>query len=390
MSRIKYLTLLAVVLLMTLPAGLAQAQEPAGPIRTAVIWDNVALSDAITYSLAEIAPPAAGTAYEGWLWSDDGSVKLSTGSMDVQDDGTIDHTYVSPDVVNLIELYDKVVITVEPVPDDDPGPSDVILLSHAIPAGGMVHIRHLLVLWTEPADSTLGIISNLQAQLDVAILHSDLALSSDTIENVRLHTHHVINIIEGAGGANFDASFENPGDGWGAIPYAQNAQIHANLAIVGAPGDEVVAAHAALVDVTGQNAETWAAQARDVAVDKALPEAGIALAKVWVQQAKGLLLAARSGLDADVDGTIGSISGEGGADQADVEAQLMATFTLTPGPPVAGPSVIVVGAGSGLGLPIVGDSSVPLLAQMALITALVFLVAGGALVVRGGRSRTRA
>lgn len=389
MSRIKYLTLLAVVLLMTLPAGLAQAQEADAPVRTAVIWDNVALSDAITYSLAEIAPPAAGTAYEGWLISDDGSVKLSTGIIHVQDDGTIDHTYVSPDAVNLIELYDKVVITVEPIPDDDPGPSDVILLSHAIPAGGMAHIRHLLVLWPEPADSTLGIISKLKAQLDVAILHSDLAFSSDTIENVRLHTHHVINIIEGAGGANFDASFGNPGNGWGAIPHAQSAQIHANLAIAGAPGDEVIAAHAALVEVTGQNAETWAAQARDVAVDKALPEAGIALAKVWVEQAKGLLLAARSGLDADADGTIGSIAGEGGADQAYVEAQLMATFTLTPGPPVAGASVIV-GGGPGLGLPIVGDSSVPLLAQMALIAALVFLVSGGALVIRGWRSRTRA
>ena len=390
MSRIKYLTLLAVVLLMTLPAGLAQAQEADAPVRTAVIWDNVALSDAITYSLAEVDPPAASTVYEGWLVSDDGSVKLSTGIMDVQEDGTIDHTYVSPDAVNLIEFYDKVVITVEPVPDDDPGPSDVILLSHAIPAGGMVHIRHLLVLWTQPADSTLGIIPNLQAQLDVAILHADLALSSDTIEDVRLHTHHVINVIEGTGGANFDASFGNPGDGWGAIPRAQNAQTHANLAIAGAPGDEVIAAHAALVELTGQNAEDWAGLARDSVVNKVLPEAGGALAKVWVLEAKGFLLAARSGLDADSDGIIGAVAGEGGADQAYVEAQLMATFTLTPGPPVAGTSVIVVGSGPGLGLPLVGDSSVPLLAQMALIVALVFLVAGGALVIRGWRSRTRA
>ena len=390
MSRFKFLTLLAVILLMTLPAGLARAQEEVAPIRIAVIWDNVALSDAITYTLAEMDPPAAGTAIEGWLISDDGSVKLSTGLMSVEEDGTIDHTYTSPEFHNLIELYDKVVITVEPVPDDDPGPSDVILLSHAIPAGGMVHIRHMLVLWPQPTDSTNGIISNLQAQLDAAILHADLALGSDTLDLVRLHTHHVINIIEGEGGANFDGSFGNPGDGWGVVPHAQNAQVHPDLAIAGAPVDEVIAEHAALVKIDSKNSEDWAGQARDVAVDKALPEASIALAKVWVQEAKGLLVAARSGLDADLSGTIDNIAGEGGADQAYVEAQLMATYTLEPGPPIAGPSVLAPGFGPGLGLPIVGDTSIPLFAQIALIAGLVSLVAGGAVVIRVRRSRIKA
>ncbi|HEY8417815.1 MAG TPA: cupredoxin family copper-binding protein, partial [Limnochordales bacterium] len=37
------------------------------------------------------------------------------------------------------------------------------------------------------------------------------------------HAHHVINIIEGANGPNFDASKGNPGDGYGAINYARDA-----------------------------------------------------------------------------------------------------------------------------------------------------------------------
>ena len=68
---------------------------------------------------------------------------------------------------------------------------------------------------------------------------------------------------------------------------------------------------------------------------------------------------------------------EGGADQAYVEAQLMATYTLEPGAPAPSEPV----------LPEVGDSLVPLLAQIALVASLVLLVGGGVLIFRGSRSR---
>ena len=86
MSRFKFLTLLAVILLMTLPVGLVQAEEAKVPVRIAVISNNVASSDAITFTLAEVTPPAEGKTYEGWLVSDDGSESLSVGVMHVQDE----------------------------------------------------------------------------------------------------------------------------------------------------------------------------------------------------------------------------------------------------------------------------------------------------------------
>jgi len=48
---------------------------------------------------------------------------------------------------NLFASFDKFVVTVEPVPDPDPGPSKDIALIHTIPAGGITHIRHLLFSW---------------------------------------------------------------------------------------------------------------------------------------------------------------------------------------------------------------------------------------------------
>ena len=141
MSRFKFLTLLAVILLMTLPVGLVQAEEAKVPVRIAVISNNVASSDAITFTLAEVTPPAEGKAYEGWLVSDDGSESLSVGVMHVQDDGSIAHTYTSPGASDLLTLYSKVTITEESVPDDDVAPSNVVVFGHIIPVSGITDIR---------------------------------------------------------------------------------------------------------------------------------------------------------------------------------------------------------------------------------------------------------
>jgi len=368
MSRFKFLTLLAVILLMTLPVGLVQAEEAKVPVRTAVISNDVASSDAITFTLAEVTPPAEGKVYEGWLVSDDGSESLSVGVMNVQDDGSIAHTYTSPGASDLLALYSKVTITEESVPDDDVAPSNVVVFGHTIPVSGITDIR-----------SAAAAASSAQAQIDVAIDHADLALESTTLDLIRSHVHHVINLIEGDGGDNYDAVAGTPanGDGIGILSHAQSIQSYPDLAVKKISGDKAVSAHAPLVKVNAKNAEDWAAQARDVAVQKALIAEDIALAKIWVQQSKGLLQAAKSGIDADLDGTVGSVVGEGGADQAYVEAQLMATYTLEPGAPAPSEPV----------LPEVGDSLVPLLAQVALVASLVLLVGGGVLIFRGSRSR---
>ena len=555
MSRSKLLTILALILLVAVPAALAQAQEEEKTFGTAVIWDDQSLSDAITYSLTDIPQPQAGTAYEGWLVSDDGSVKLSTGFMTVAADGSVSHTLKSAEAVlialdemnesgqsgravltalgsqtqvevtigggtfeselkhihsgqcgdtlggvvhgltnivggksttivdatlaslrngdfavnlhkkgepgvytacgnipteaesitialneqndtgesgwatltskgaqtvvvltvgpgkieseldhihsgqcgdtlggvvhgltdiaggasmttvdatlaslrngdfavnlhkkgapavytacgnipagasfytgeNLIDTYDKVVITEEPVPDSDPGPSAVVLYSHQIPSGGIGHIRHLLTNWPPGADK--GILTNLKEQLDVAIRHANLAKNSDTLDGVIQHTHHVINILEGENGPNYDISFGDPGDGVGAINHAIDRK-HGPFAAGAAADDAVITAGAALVDITGKNAEDRATKARDIALDQVLTASTAGIAKIFLGPGGNTVVseleAARNGFDTGGDGTIESIAGEGGAKQAYVEAQKMATYTLKAGPP---------------------------------------------------------
>ena len=419
MSRSKFILLLALLTLLAVPvaveaqtppqAVLISADAPAGT-GTAVIWDDQSLSDSITTSMTDVTPPAEGTAYEGWLVSDDGEAEMSVGIMTVATDGSISHTFGSASEgytgENLITGFNTLLITVESVPDDDPGPSSNVAYGYSVPLDGIAHIRHLLSDW--PSGSGVGIMTNLKAQLDIAIQHAELAAASDTIEDVRNHMHHVINVIEGAEGANYDASFSDPGDGIGVIVHAQDSK-HGPFAATAVPDDKVIAEHALLVEASGANVENWANEARDVALG-VIGESNLQLAKIFVgpggRTVVSTLIAARNGFDADGNGTVGSGASEGGAAQVYVEAQLMATYTLAPGTPVQvvptptpeptaeptpepTPEPVVASAPqpTAPGLPGVGDDSVPIAAQLALLAAVVLLGTGGIFMVRGRRSK---
>ena len=372
MSRIKLLLLLAIALLLMVPStGVLRADDHWEGEGTAVIWDNFALSDAITFSMTGVTDLPAGWAYEGWVITDNGSIKTSTGTLEVSG-GAIDYTWSSPSGENLIANYDKVVVTVEPVPDSDPGPSGDVAFSDQIPAGAMAHIRHLLTGW--PPGETNGILPNLQEQLDVAILHAGLAASQDTIEAVHQHLEHVINAIEGSGGANYgdldgNGSTEDFGDGLGVLTHAGDRK-HGPFAAGEAANDAEIVAGAAWVDAYGANAEAWAIAARDAALG-ILDQTNVTIARALLATVTGPLDAAQNGVAA---------TGEGGAMQAYTAAQGMATYTLSPAGAASGST-------PGIGLPVTGDSSVPLLAQMALVLALVMAGTGGLLVLKARRSR---
>jgi len=163
------------------------------------------------------------------------------------------------------------------------------------------------------------------------------------------------------------------------------------------------------VKASGDNVEAWANTARDIALT-VIGTSNLTLAKIFVgpggNTVVSTLMAARTGFDTDGNGVIGSGAGEGGANQAYVEAQLMATYTLAPGAPVApvapeptatpvpptpipDPTALPSSAQpTAPGLPGVGDASVPLMAQLALLAAIVLLGTGGIFMVRGRRSKT--
>lgn len=380
MSRKRLLLLAALVALLALPVGPAFAQELdfAG---TAVIWDDAALSDAITYTMSGVPEPSAGTEYVGWMVSK--SRKLSTGAMTVADNA-VSYTFDSSNArytgENLIQNFNTVVITEEATGDDPDAPAGPAVYSYSVPLGAMAHIRHLLSDW--PEGSGVGILTNLQLQLGVALLHANLAKDAGDLDGVKQHIEHVVNAIEGPNGANYgdlngDGAVEDFGDGLGVLFHAADRK-HSGFAAGTAPDDAVVNAHADLVDAHGANAEQWATDAVTQAL-KIIDTGSLSVANVFLGPGGNTVI---SFLDAALNGN--DLSGDGGAKQAYTEGQLMATFTLQAG----GPSDENVG--EGIGAPgSVGDPTVPLVAQIGLIAAAMLLAAGGLMLLGRRRSRVR-
>ena len=387
MHSYRLVTLLAILLIAMLPMAVVQAEGEDTPTTVG----TAARSDSITYTLSNVPVPVSGTAYEGWLVSDDGSVSLSTGVMTVASDGSVNHTFDSESAgysgINLIATFDKVLITEEQSPDDSTDSSGVVLYSHQIPSGAMIHIRNL-VSNGEAEGSTEGVLTSLKTQLDIAITHAKLASEATDLDSVKQHIHHVVNVLEGSDGANYDSAHTDPGDGYGAINYAVDRS-HASSAAATAPDDESISVAAALVEVNGKNADTWATQARDGAVNNIINQTNLALAKIYVgpggNTVISLLEAARDGIDADRDGTIESIANEGGAQQAYVEAQKMATYTLTAGAETT--STAAATTEEEPEPPVVGDPSILRIVQLVFVSGLLFIVTGSVFVRQSRKLR---
>ena len=347
MSRTKIVFLLGFILLMIAPVAVAQAQTPEGE-GSVVISDGQGLSDRVTYTLTGLATLGPDQAYEGWLVNSSSGDLVSTGVMNAPI-GNISHVWDSPDGTNLIAEYDTVVISIEPVPDSDPdSPSDIKPFASTVPDGAMTHIRHLLVSW--PAGEPNGILQNLRLQLDNTLDSIADARGASSVAELQTAIQSVIDTIDADDGILVHAIDRKHG------PFAADAS----------GGSAAVVDGAALVDEYGGNAETWANDAKASAAD-VLDQSSLTIAKTLVNTVAGKLEAARNGISA---------TGDGGAEQAYVQAQMMAAHNF--------------GAAAGtvsVGTPSVGDTSVPAIARMALLGSLLLLSTGALLYYRGRRTR---
>ena len=377
MSRTRLLMFAALLLLLALPAGPAFAQTADLDFSgTAVVSDDAALSDKITFTMSGVPAPTSGTEYVGWLVTQ--TRKLSTGAMSVNADNEISNSFDSTNArytgENLIHNFGTVVITEETAGDDPDQPAGPAVYSASIPAGAMAHIRHLVSDW--PPGSGVGILTNLQLEFDLALTHANLAKASfdaGDLAGVKQHLEHTINIIEGPDGPNYgdrdgDGSVQHPGGGLGVLFHAADRK-HAGFA-AGTTDEADVVAHGALVDEYGANAAGWATDAVNQAL-KILDTTSLAVAGIFLGPGGNTVI---SFLDAALNGN--SLSGDGGAKQAYTEGQLMATYTLKAGGPAEG---TVEEGGGTVGAPAsVGDPSVPAAARIALTSSAILLLVGAA------------
>ncbi len=413
MSKLQLSVSAALTLLIALSVGTALAQEPVlisveeDFEGSAVIHDDEALSDAITFTMTNVPKLDEALAYVGWLISDDESTILKTGAM-ILDDGSISHIYDSLTLgytgENLIRGYDRLIITVESLEAEILAPSGEVVFSYKVPADVIEHVRNLVADW--PPGSGIGIFTNLISQIKVALAHARVAADKTSIEDIRNQIELAVNALEGPDGDNYgdldgDGVIEDVGDGVGVVARVRQRG-ETNFVLNPSFDDTLIMAHLVGLEMDGLNIENF--------VDEAVAEALLALDELVLDRAKvsaagvaGFIEGALKGVDTDASDVIDSILGEGGAVQAYVEAQLMATYSLqvgpiptptptptpTSAPPTATPTPVVAVATltPTPEAPSVGDPTVPAAAPIGLILALVLLLGGGALLWFRGTAR---
>lgn len=390
---IALLALLSLLLAFPVVVGADNHDEFEG---TAIIRDDKAASDAITYEMSNVPAPSDGTELVGWLVSDDGNTRMSTGPMKRNDNGSISYTFDSTSSrytgEDLIAGYSLLVITEEAVGSDPDTPAGPTVYHHQIPKEVMVHIRHFISAW--PEDSDFGILTHLQDQLGVARSEARLAIQATTLDQVKERAQRTLNVLVGEGDENFVAATGNPGDGSGVFGRASEAGQHLgfveeaaeiDLTIQAAADDPVIVKHGKRMRITSANSNNFAMLARDRLIQLVLPQDDLGNAARHLANVEGLLGNALEGLDANGNGTTEPIDGEAGLDEAYRQAQLMATYTLQVGPPPTPTPTPVPPTATPIP-PVTGDTSVPILPQIALLLAGLMLI-GGAFVFVASRKK---
>ncbi len=346
MAKSKLAVFFALILLFSIPAVMVHATSDGENVKgTAVVSDGNTLGDVLTVTLEGVSHPAEGMHLVAWLISDDESAKMNVGALTVDLNGAVNHTYVSATGDNLLASYGGFAISVESAADASDPSMEVPYVGYLASDDNLALARMLVV------EAEGGSVAKLRQQVMAALEAAEKAKAAGSIDDLNSYAQMAIDAIddgvlaEASAASDVLAEYE----GAGAVATAVN------------------------------NVSEWATEAK-ASAETAMGASNLQVAKSIMNSVTGQLGSALNGVSA---------SGLGGANQAYVAAQSLATFSVeTPRPaPTPTPTPTPEPEPEG---PIVGEPAVPMLAQMALIAAVALLAGGSAVVathvIRGRRS----
>lgn len=334
------------------PPAPTPTPEPAGPPRVGLltISDGEVHSDLVTLQMSGVAPLLDDAVYEAWLQGGD-QPPLSLGRLTVSGD-SVEHTYLEPQGANLLGLYDRAFISLEPANDPDPNPSGVVVYAGEIAPEVIAAVR-LLVFFSPDSPDGDGLALNalaegLRVQRIAQSQQQDVA--EGNLVNLRQHAEAIINTLEGKNGPNYgdsdgDGQVTDPSDGVGLLSfegsegYLQRTAILAGQAGGVAGVTAEVIRHADGARISAENATGWAQIIRDLELS-ILEAQTTAEAADLVTGMLDLANALAEGVDANGDGLIAPEPAEGGVRTMYAESQRLAAiefFAVATPEPAGGP-----------------------------------------------------
>src|SRR6266699_2922539 len=294
-------------------------------------------SNVVTVSVRGLTAPPTGSQYTAWIVDTQSERATGLGTLTQNKDGT--YTAKSTDVHhNVLSLGNRVVVTLEQ--GTVTVPTGQVILSTAFPPKAFVHIKHLLVSFPD-TPGKIGLLVGLIDQAQKLSSASQLMQSISASQNstaIKCAAQSIIDIAEGTPGSNYkllanQCASENiaeVGDGYGLLGtggYIANGEAHASLAATQSDTTVSIRVHAGHVAICLENMKGWITTIDQDAL--ALLNNPTNTAKV--QEIVTLANHAFNGFDANGDGSIDPIPGEGGAVTAYFHGQLMAALVLAPG-----------------------------------------------------------
>ena len=231
--------------------------------------------DRVEVRVSGLTPPPEGSAYRVWLLSDDQTALVFVGDLGFigPEEGIV--AWSQPAGEPLFIEFSEALITLEsgPIGPAAAAPVGEPVLRGRVDSGALVFFRRLLVRWPDSRYGT-GSMQGLRQSSGAMHFHAAIlreAAALGDLETVRRKAEHVVNMIEGQGGAAYgdhdgNGRAEDPGDGVGLLPYGSGVLTHTQFAWATA-FDERVAEAALAVQPPVQLGLEWAGVARQLALD---------------------------------------------------------------------------------------------------------------------------
>jgi plastocyanin len=292
--------------------------------------DTQGNNDTFNLAVTNLQPNSAGE-YQVWLTGANGDSR-NLGSLTPDASNNANLIYFGQGGENLLTKYSGFLITLEQTGTTPTQPSSNVAFGGVIAQGVLSPVRQLLSS-SDTAPNHIGYSVGVVKQAEELLRHAveaDRASQGGDLESTNRHLEHLSAILAGKGSPDYidltgDGFVDDPGDGFGILNYATTISAQAQ-AIANAPdASDAIKAHAAQLQQVAGNLTDWSKQMLELrtAAHAATSDADRKASTLKLSQIAGQLL---NGIDADNNGTVDAVTGEGGVYVAYFQSQYLAAM----------------------------------------------------------------
>ncbi|MCC6261601.1 MAG: protein kinase, partial [Anaerolineales bacterium] len=306
--------------------------------------DFNSVMDKLTLATTDLGAPEAEMHYEAWLLNEGGETRRDIGTVNMSS-GHGQLSYLDAEGRNILAFFDQIEITLEEDGQTAGQTSGEVVASFTLPGKALVHIKHLLVNYSE-APNKSALIQGLWFSADqIATTADELqkAFEENNEALVRRKTEEIINQLVGSANAGLykdwdqNGKIDNPGDGYGLLSngepgyndrgYIPQVISHANFAMSASDATPNIKTNGQAAVISAQNMQAWSQELLDKATQLQKMPYGNGMAELIAEiniLSKQIVL----GVDKNGNQIIEPIAGEGAADSAYEYAYNMARMQL--------------------------------------------------------------